>query len=72
MDILLARMFMHHGHAWFPRKPEDELELHVVVSHWVGVGNQTQVFWKSCQMLLIVEPFLLLPHCAFEELLVSF
>lgn len=36
-------------------------ELQVVVSNYVGAGNQTQIFWKNSKMLLISEPSLQCP-----------
>lgn len=35
-----------------------ELQLWIVVSHHVGVGNRTQVVWKSGQYSLSSEPAL--------------
>ena len=35
-----------------------ELEIQIVVSHHVGVGNRTQVIWRSSQYSLSSEPFL--------------
>lgn len=36
-------------------------ELQMVVSNYVGAGNQTQIFWKNSKMLLIFEPSLQCP-----------
>lgn len=39
------------GICGIPKKPLGplELELQIVVSHYVGAGNLTQVVWKSSQ-----------------------
>ncbi|EGW05627.1 hypothetical protein I79_014121 [Cricetulus griseus] len=38
---------LHHRYAWCPRKPEEDigtpkLELQMVVSYYIGVGDCTQ------------------------------
>lgn len=44
MDVLITHMTVHYMHACYQQKPEDcveslKLELRMVVSHQVGVGN---------------------------------
>jgi hypothetical protein len=47
-------MYVYHIHAWYPWRSEEvlgplDLELQMVVSLRVGVGNQTQVPQESNQ-----------------------
>lgn len=57
-ECLPAYVFVHHVHAWYPRKPERvlgplELKLQTVVSCYVGAGNWTWVLCKSCKFLTL-------------------
>lgn len=57
-------MSVCHMHAWYPSKAEESDPLtgvQMVVSNYVGAGNQTQIFWKNTKMLLISEPSLQCP-----------
>jgi hypothetical protein len=50
-------------HAWCPQRPDEGIwspgtGVWMVVSHSVGVGNQTQVFWMSNKLFLTTEPSL--------------
>lgn len=50
MSASVVCMFIHHLHAWYPRKPEKgieflELELQRVMSHLVISGNPSP--WKN-------------------------
>lgn len=47
-------VYMHHVHAWYPQKPEGELdllkqELQMVVSHQEGAVNQDTVVCKNSE-----------------------
>ena len=52
MNVLYARIYVHHAGAWYPQRSEEvldplELELQKVVSCYVASGKQTQILWKS-------------------------
>lgn len=49
MSVFSAQISVHSVHAWCLKRPLDhlELELYVVISHYVGAMIQTQVLWKS-------------------------
>jgi hypothetical protein len=47
-------MSVHHIHSWWQWRPERTseplvLELQTIMSHHVGIGNQTQVLWNIIQ-----------------------
>lgn len=55
MDVLPASKSVYHTSGWCPWRPEEaldflELELQMVISHPVGVGNWTQVLLTSRAM----------------------
>lgn len=48
MNVLYARIYVHHAGAWYPQRSEEvldplELELQKVVSWHMGAGNGTRV-----------------------------
>lgn len=50
MSVFPAQISVHYVHAWcLKKRPLDhlELELYVVMSHYVGAMIQTQVLWKN-------------------------
>lgn len=52
MSVLPTFICVYHLQAWYLRRSGEaigslELELRVVVSHYVGPGNQTQVLGKN-------------------------
>lgn len=54
MYAMPAFMSVHNLHIWCPQRPEIVLDtlklgLQMVLSLHVGVGNQTEMLWKSIQ-----------------------
>lgn len=54
MYAMPAFISVHNLHVWCPQRPEIVLDtlklgLQMVLSLYVGVGNQTQMLWKSIQ-----------------------
>lgn len=49
MDILHTCMSMYHFYAWCQKRVLDPLglEVQIIMSHYVGAGNETSVLWKG-------------------------